>query len=232
MGNYKKVKRLRRQEGLRVPRRHRRERIDTSPAPPLDPTALNAWWGVDLSFDADERGRPIAFLSIVDEHTRECLGGVVERQITSTDVIALLDRLVAEPVAPPACAWGNGPEFASRALADWADGHVGLNYIPPGSPWCNGCVGSFNASPRDGCSNIDAFYFPFHAQMVIANWKCEYIEIDEDRLRLADRIRAVTDQPDCLNAPYQVEKEPGAGHIFREIGAVHGTIPQRFGAQR
>jgi putative transposase len=31
----------------------------------------------------------------VDEHTRECLGGLVDRNITSDDLIVELDRLAA-----------------------------------------------------------------------------------------------------------------------------------------
>ena len=41
-------------------------------------------------------GRPIKIVSIVDEHTRECLGGMVERSITGEHLIGELDRLAAE----------------------------------------------------------------------------------------------------------------------------------------
>ena len=34
--------------------------------------------------------------TIVDEHTRECLGGLVERSITSEELIDELDRLAAD----------------------------------------------------------------------------------------------------------------------------------------
>ena len=51
---------------------------------------------MDFQFDVTADGRPIKIVSIVDEHTRECLGGMVERSITGEDLIAELDRLAAE----------------------------------------------------------------------------------------------------------------------------------------
>lgn len=36
-------------------------------------------WAVDFQVDATTDGRPIQIVSIADEDTRECLGGLVER---------------------------------------------------------------------------------------------------------------------------------------------------------
>ncbi len=78
-------------------------------------------------------GRPIEIVSIIDEHTRECLGGVVERSITGEDLIVELDRLAIQRGTHPAVLrCDNGPELACSAMADWAEGHVGLHFIPPG----------------------------------------------------------------------------------------------------
>ena len=68
----------------------------------------------------------------------------------------------------------NGPEFISDAMADWAGTRTGLFYIPPGSPWHNGYVESFNSRLRDECLNINSFYSLLHAQVVIGDWKTEY----------------------------------------------------------
>ena len=51
---------------------------------------------------------------------------------------------------------------------------TGLSYIPPGSPWLNGYVESFNSRIRDECLNINSFYSLLHAQVVIGDWKVEY----------------------------------------------------------
>jgi Integrase core domain len=52
----------------------------------------------------------------------------------------------------------NGPELACAAMADWAHGHLGLHFIPPGEPWRNGYVESFNSRIRDECLNINSFW--------------------------------------------------------------------------
>ena len=38
-------------------------------------------------------------------------------------------------------------------MAEWAAGRVGLHFIPPGEPWRNGYIESFNSRIRDECLN-------------------------------------------------------------------------------
>jgi putative transposase len=94
--NHKKIQRLWREEGLRVPQRRRRKRHGSSTAPPaVVADAPNRVWAVDFQFDVTTDGRPIKIVSIIDEHTRECLGGMVERSITGEHLIGELDRVAA-----------------------------------------------------------------------------------------------------------------------------------------
>ena len=141
-------------------------------------------WAVDFQFDADEQGRPIKICSIVDEHTRECIGGLVERSITADRLTAHLEDLVAGRGAPAVLRSDNGPEFISEAMADWAGTRTGLSYIPPGSPWRNGYVESFNSRIRDECLNINSFYSLLHAQVVIGGQQ----RVDERAEHLAQQI--------------------------------------------
>ena len=105
---------------------------------------------MDFQFDVTTDGRPIKIVSIIDEHTRECLGGMVERSITGDHLIGELDRLAAQRGTFPAVLrCDNGPELACGAMADWASGHVALHFISPGEPWRNGYVESFNSRIRD-----------------------------------------------------------------------------------
>jgi transposase InsO family protein len=173
--NHKKVQRLWRQEGLRVPQRRRRKRLGISTAG-LQPVAdaPNRVWAVDFQFDATTDGRPVKIVSIVDEHTRECLGGLVERSITAEDLIDELDLLAVEGGYPAVLGSGNGPELACAALREWAGERVGLAFIPPGQPWRNGYVDSFNGRLRDECLNITQFWSLTQARVVITNWKEDY----------------------------------------------------------
>ncbi|WP_375352188.1 IS3 family transposase [Kocuria varians] len=172
--NHKKVQRLWRDEGLRVPQRRRRKRVGSSTIDAPTADAPNVVWAVDFQFDAEEQGRPIKICSIVDEHTRECIGGLTQRSITADRLTAHLEDLVAVRGAPEVLRSDNGPEFISEAMADWAGTRTGLSYIPPGSPWRNGYVESFNSRIRDECLNINSFYSLLHAQVVIGDWKDEY----------------------------------------------------------
>ena len=59
-------------------------------------------------------------------------------------------------------------------MADWAAGQVGLHFIPPGEPWRNGYVESFNSRIRDECLNINSFWSLAHARVVVTDWKHDY----------------------------------------------------------
>jgi hypothetical protein len=75
---------------------------------------------VDFQFDATTDGRPVKIVSIVDEHTGECLGGLVDRSVTGDDLINELDRIAAMRGYPAMLRCDNGPELACAAMADWA----------------------------------------------------------------------------------------------------------------
>jgi transposase InsO family protein len=113
-------------------------------------------------------------VSIIDEHTRECLTSLVERSVTADALIDELDRLALTRGYPAVLRCDNGPELACEAMADWAGEHVVLSFIPPGEPWRNGYVESFNGRVRDECLNINIFWSLAQARMVITDWKDDY----------------------------------------------------------
>jgi transposase InsO family protein len=174
--NHKRIQRLWREEGLRVPQRRRRKRHGTTTATgAVNAGAPDRVWAVDFQFDVTTDGRPIKIASIIDEHTRECLGGMAERSITGEHLIDELDRVAAQRgTFPMVLRCDNGPELACSAMAGWAGAQVGLNFIPPGEPWRNGYVESFNSRIRDECLNINSFWSLAHAQVVISDWKHDY----------------------------------------------------------
>lgn len=151
----------------------RRKRHGTSTIPPtVDADALDQVWAVDFQFDVTTDGRPIKIVSISDEHTRECLGAMVERSITGEHPIDELDRVAATRGAYPAdLRCDNVAELACGSMADWADGQVGLHFIPPGEPCRNGYFESFNSRIRDECRHINSFWSPAQDRVVIHDWK-------------------------------------------------------------
>ena len=98
----------------------------------------------------------------------------VKVPVGSLSMPAYLARPTAPGTYPAVLRCDNGPELACGAMADWADGQVGLHFIPPGEPWRNGYVESFNSRIRDECLNINSFWSLAQARVVIGDWKHDY----------------------------------------------------------
>jgi putative transposase len=176
--NRKRVQRLWREEGLRVPvRRRKRRRLgdSTVPAERLRSERPNHVWAFDFQFDQTADGRVLKLLNIVDEFTREALAMLVERNIDADTVAATLDRLVAERRAPEHLRMDNGPEMTANALRDWCQfSNTGTVYIEPGSPWQNPFVESFHSRVRDELLDVEEFSCLAEARVVIGDWQEDY----------------------------------------------------------
>ena len=72
--NDKKIQRLWREEGLKVPYRRRKKphRGIGTAVGAMCPIAANALWALDFQFDTTVDGHTIKLLNVVDEFTREC----------------------------------------------------------------------------------------------------------------------------------------------------------------
>jgi putative transposase len=170
--NHTKLQRLWREEGLRVPqRRRKRLRTSTTPNPPIA-DAPNKVWAVDFQFDATTDGRPKDRVDHRRAHPR-----MPRRSGPPLDHWRQpdrRDRLATARGYPAVLRCDNGPELACAAMSDWAVERVGLAFIPPGEPWRNGYVESFNSRVRDECLNITTFWSLTQARVVITDWKEDY----------------------------------------------------------
>jgi putative transposase len=132
-------------------------------------------WAIYFQFDATTDGRPIKIANVIDEHTRQALGGQVARSITGDDLVAELGCIAAARGRwPVAIRCDNGPELICQALADECAGRVGLSFIDPGCPWQNPYVESFHGCLRDECLNLHHFAMLLEAKVVIDDWRAEY----------------------------------------------------------
>ena len=177
--NRKRVQRLWREEGLRVPaKRRNRQRLGHSavPAARLRAERPNHVWALDFQFDQTADGRVLKLLNIVDEHTREALAVVAARRINADATAATLDRIVAgRGTAPGYIRCDNGPELTANALRDWCRfSGTGGSYIEPGAPWENPFVESFNGRLRDEFLAVEQFDSLLEAQVLIEDWRIEY----------------------------------------------------------
>ena len=176
--NNKRVRRLWREEGLRVPTKQRKKRLTGvgTHVGAMSPIAPNALWALDFQFDATIDGHQVKLLNIIDEYTRECLAIVVDRSIDAHRVVGTLARLTIERGRPPAFVrFDNGPEFVSNAVADWCE-ETGVDsvFIDPGSPWQNAWVESFNGRLRDELLNLWQFDSLLEAQVLIEDHRIDY----------------------------------------------------------
>lgn len=176
--NRKRVQRLWREEGLRVPQpRRKRRRLGESAtaAGQLRAERPGHVWTFDFQFDQTVDGRSVKVCNILDEFTRESLAGLVERSIDADQVVAGLQQLVAERGAPEFLRMDNGPEMTAHALADWcARSATGTVFIDPGAPWQNPFVESFHSRMRDELLNVEEFYSLAEARVVIGDWRQDY----------------------------------------------------------
>lgn len=176
--NHKRVERIWRQEGLKVPKKQpKRGRLwlNDGSCVRLRPTHRNHVWSYDFVMDRTHDGRPIKMLTVIDEYSRECLAVVVERKIKSDDVLYYLTELFLKHGAPDHIRSDNGSEFTARAVRQWLD-RLGVQtlYIEPGSPWENGYIESFNGKLRDEVLNTEIFYTLKEAKIIIEKWRQEY----------------------------------------------------------
>jgi putative transposase len=176
--NKKRVERIWRREGLKVPSRQpKRGRLwlNDGSCIRLRPERPNHVWAYDFLEDRTHDGRKFRMLCIVDEFTKESLAIRVARKLKAADVIdALADLFILRGV-PAHVRSDNGPEFVAAALRKWIVA-VGAStaYITPGSPWENGYVESFNGKLRDELLNGEIFYTLKEAKTMIEAWRRHY----------------------------------------------------------
>jgi len=176
--NDKRIRRLWREEGLRVPQKRRKKRLTGlgTHVGAMCPIVPNALWALDFQFDTTIDGRTLKMLNVIDEYTRECLAIVVDRSIDADGVVATLDRLAAERGAVPGFVrFDNGPEFVAHAVVDWCR-FAGARtvFIDPGSPWQNAWIESFNGKFRDELLNLWQFDSLREARVLIEDWRIDY----------------------------------------------------------
>jgi transposase InsO family protein len=176
--NDKRVERIWRREGLKVPAKQpKKGRLwDTDGSClRLRPEHRNHVWSYDFVEERTHDGRKFRMLNVIDEFTHECLAIRVARKLKAVDVIDVLSDLFILRGVPGHIRSDNGPEFVAKAVQAWITA-VGAKtaYITPGSPWENGYVESFNARLRDELLNGEIFYTLKEAQVVIESWRCHY----------------------------------------------------------
>ena len=163
--NHKRVERIWKKEGLKVPRKQpQRGRIwlNDGSCVRLRSEYKDHVWSYDFVHAKTHDGRSFRMLTVIDEHTRECLAIDVARNLRNGDVLERLAWLMATRGVPKYIRSDNGAEFPAKAVRKWlSHAWVSTLYIEPGSPWENEFIESFNGKLRE-------------AKVLINRWRTHY----------------------------------------------------------
>lgn len=180
--NIKKVYRLWRREGFKVPRKARKKRrLGHSGNSCVRRRAEHKdhVWTWDFIHDRTTSGQPLKWFAITDEYTRECLALEVGRSITADRVVDILTNLFITRGVPKHIRSDNGPEFIAQAIRRHGE-RAGLEmlYIEPASPWENGFAESFFSRLRDELLNCEEF-----ANLAEARWFAQRRQVEHNEER-------------------------------------------------
>jgi transposase InsO family protein len=177
--NKKRVLRIWREQGLKVPHdQHKSRRLVGSAENGCTRRRAeypNHVWSYDFAMDSTEDGRRLKVMPVVDEYTRECLSLEAHRSIKACGVIDTLRRLFIERGEPEYLRSDNGPEFIAEALKEWlAICGVKTLYIEPGAPWENAYSETFISRLRDELLERELFANLKEAQVLLEDYRDQY----------------------------------------------------------
>lgn len=176
--NHKRVERLWREEGLKVPKRQPKKGrlyLNDGSCIRLRPSWKNHVWSYDFVADRLFNGKKLRMLTLIDEYTRKCLALEVNYHLSSQDILDILKEVFIREGLPDYIRSDNGSEFTATQVKEWLNSlGVKTAFIEPGSPWENGYNESFNGKLRDELLNGELFYSLKEAQVLIEQWRQHY----------------------------------------------------------
>lgn len=174
--NGKRVQRVRRMKDLKVVGKERKtRRLREGGSERQRASRPNEVWSYDFVHDRLENGIGLKMLTVLDEFTRQCLGILVARSISASEVVNFLEELMMVRGRPEQVRSDNGPEFVAEAIKErLKEQGIRINYIEPGSPWENGHVESFHDKFRKGCLSREVFGTLLEARVIVEGWRQQY----------------------------------------------------------
>ena len=84
--------------------------------------------------DQTENGSGFRILTLLDEHTRQCVAIHPAWSIRAVDVITVVEAAIARYGVPEHLRSDNGPEFIASCMQDWLKAEeIKTLYIKPGN---------------------------------------------------------------------------------------------------
>ncbi len=186
--NVKRVERLWRAEGLRVPPRRSKEsglraqgsgEFSAQSLPSIRPGHV---WAYDFAAGRLADGSAYRVLLVIDEYTRLCVGAWVARSIGARDIEGFLEDAFDVHGPPSLVRSDNGREFIAATLASWLkDRGTTPVQVDKGSPQQNPFIERLVGSLRDEVLNREQFHSMLEARVVISAWREEYNQLRPHR---------------------------------------------------
>ena len=175
--NHKRTERIYKEQGFSLKVRKRKHRISQVRLELPQATKPNERWSMDFMHCSLWSGRKFRLLCLIDQFTKECPVIEVDYSLPGLRVTRALEWLLITRQRPEAITVDNGPEFAGKALDQWAyQNKVKLDFIRPGKPVENAYVESFNGKVRHECLNQNYFTSLEEAKRTIEAWRIRYNE--------------------------------------------------------
>lgn len=172
--NHKRVERIWREQGLKVPRKQpKRRRIWQKDGSCVRqrPQHSNHVWSYDFVEDRLENGRKVRWLNLIDEYDRRLIACVPRREWRGNAVVDVLRDAFVEHGFPEYIRSDNGGEFIAMKVREFlAAAGVQTLYIESGSPWENGYCESFNSKMRDEFLNRELFSTWYEVEVLTKRW--------------------------------------------------------------
>jgi len=143
------------------------------------------------------RGRGFQVLTLIDQHTRECLALHAGAAWSGEKVAAALDQVMACRGAPKMITVDNGTDLAIKAMDHWSHlNQLHPDFVRPGGPAENGYIESFNRRLRDECLNLEVFFSVVEVRRKLDLWRRKY-NLHRPHWALSDRSPAERGRPSC-----------------------------------
>ena len=176
--NHKRTERIYSEEGLALRKKRRRKGAARARETVPSPVRPNQRWSMDFVSDSTVTGRRFRALVIVDDYSRECPAIEVDTSLGGARVVGVLERLADTRGLPEVITVDNGPEFAGKAMDEWAYRRgIKLSFIRPGKPVENAFAESFNGRLRDECLNTNWFMNLRDAREIVETWRQDYNDV-------------------------------------------------------
>ena len=195
--NAKRIARIRREEGFKVSKKQRRmKRVGFSTSERRRATRPREVWSWDFVADQTENGSNFRILTLLDEHTRECLATHAAWSIRAVDVITVLESAIARYGAHPQRQRAGVYRLCDPGLAGGSRHQDHLHHAresegtdrreidcpedsPEGEakPNQNGHIESFHDKLRDECLNRELFGSLAEARVIVESWRVEYNDV-------------------------------------------------------